>query len=869
MQHALMRTWDCWQAGGAVGPIDLAHYERIGTLSGALSQQADEAFNELTPRGKELAPKIFKRLTEKGGDNREVRRPATLGELVEVTGGSEEEVKAVIEAFRAPGRSFLMPPADRVLEPASLIDISHESLIRGWSRLRAWVDEEAASAEIYDRLAETAQLHEAGKAGIWRDPDLQLALDWRTRNQPTNAWALRYSTNFDRALNFLDQSQAARDAANAAQERERRIRQLLRNAVIAALALGCIVSWIFSSQARNARKKAERAEKMALAGERTARSESLRVRRQSLEKSSFALMAERLVDLTGPEEAAIWQANKANALSWLHRPDEAIQTYEAILEREPEDAQAHFSLGYHYLVLGKVEQSLKHTDEVLRRDPNRWVAHQNRAIALAGLGRYDEAQTALERADETFNHEGTEFLESELTPEIQQATGRTVILTEEDAVHAASRAGRANFKAFAGDDSFEEKLKEARAETHPVETYLTAVNWCWLQMKFRPQDYGALAAQAAWWESAGLKPWAKLAFTQFESRHKEIRDPRYEKLAVWVSSRLQELKDEKLPQERTDADTLVLDAWDHENRNQWDEAQACLDQVIEKNTDNIRFLLMRAAFLARRAWRCDSKRDSAGAGKYYTASRADCDTVLTLDPKAANAYSLRAYANQGLRVPNPEVEADLRKVLEYAPLDADAMWRLSVLISPAHADEALHLLEQALKANIGYYELPFVHERMARLHQAAGRLEEALQSIETAIAIKNDQPGWYKERAEIEAKLGKPEAELKRHLADGYRLVGDIEMKRAKKSDAFAAYWSSLEALVRDREASAAASNDPELAQSMEKISASIERLGSKKRAVEFWRGVSEADRLPALRPSVAAEINRLTEPEQPARPVP
>ena len=77
-----------------------------------------------------------------------------------------------------------MPPAAVPLDEDSLIDISHESLIRNWERLKEWVDEESQSAQIYRRLAETAVLHERGHAGLWRDPDLQLALDWR-ENEPT------------------------------------------------------------------------------------------------------------------------------------------------------------------------------------------------------------------------------------------------------------------------------------------------------------------------------------------------------------------------------------------------------------------------------------------------------------------------------------------------------------------------------------------------------------------------------------------------------------------------------------------------------------------------------------------------------------
>jgi len=48
----------------------------------------------------------------------------------------------VIDAFRKKGRSFLMPPEHVKLTGESLIDISHESLIRQWKRLRQWVDAE-------------------------------------------------------------------------------------------------------------------------------------------------------------------------------------------------------------------------------------------------------------------------------------------------------------------------------------------------------------------------------------------------------------------------------------------------------------------------------------------------------------------------------------------------------------------------------------------------------------------------------------------------------------------------------------------------------------------------------------------------------
>jgi hypothetical protein len=57
----------------------------------------------------------------------------------------------------------------------SMIDISHESLMRIWVRLKNWVDDEAEAVQMYIRLAEAASMYQVGKAGLWRPPDLQLS----------------------------------------------------------------------------------------------------------------------------------------------------------------------------------------------------------------------------------------------------------------------------------------------------------------------------------------------------------------------------------------------------------------------------------------------------------------------------------------------------------------------------------------------------------------------------------------------------------------------------------------------------------------------------------------------------------------------
>ena len=245
LQHALMRTWDHWLGHRNGNPIDIPDYNAIGGMAEALSRHADEAYAELNDGQKAIAEKLFKGLTEKGTDNREIRRPMEVQEICELTGADEAAVIAVIEVFRREGRSFLMPPPTDALTGApvhlnreSLIDISHESLIRNWERLKTWVDEEARSARIYRRLAETAVLHKEGGAGLWRDPDLGVALTWREQSNPNQVWARRYHPEFPLAMNFLDQSVAARDAQIAGEEARRRkeIKRTRLTALIFAVA---------------------------------------------------------------------------------------------------------------------------------------------------------------------------------------------------------------------------------------------------------------------------------------------------------------------------------------------------------------------------------------------------------------------------------------------------------------------------------------------------------------------------------------------------------------------------------------------------------------------------------------------------------
>ena len=115
-----------------------------------------------------------------------------------------------------------MPPAPEPLEPGTIIDISHESLMRVWTRLKDWVEREAESAAQYRRLVQNAMLQAKGCGGVDDRPGALAHAGVATDLAANAAWAERYHAGFEQAIFFLEQSRIARDGALLLEKEEGR-----------------------------------------------------------------------------------------------------------------------------------------------------------------------------------------------------------------------------------------------------------------------------------------------------------------------------------------------------------------------------------------------------------------------------------------------------------------------------------------------------------------------------------------------------------------------------------------------------------------------------------------------------------------------
>jgi tetratricopeptide (TPR) repeat protein len=362
LQHALMRTWDYWSAHRRDSePLGLSDYEAIGTMSDALSLHAEEAFGELSDeRSRRVAEILFKALTERGPDNREIRRPTRLKEICEIAEASEAEVAAIVEVFRREGRSFLMPPADVALGPDTIIDISHESLIRNWQRLKEWVRDEAEGARIYRRLADAAVAYREGESGLLDEVTLRWVLRWRERYRPNRAWGVRYHPEYDAATRYLEESLAAREADAAERERKRR------------------------EELERERHEREQAEAFAAEQERAAR---------SLRRTARLLGVVSLIALAAVAVAIVLES----------RADAARQSAEAARQKLQKSRTALKDIQSY-----EMEQAEQELNEFYRLTANDEEGHENRAWVFYNLGdlnrkleRYDQAVAFFESALQT------------------------------------------------------------------------------------------------------------------------------------------------------------------------------------------------------------------------------------------------------------------------------------------------------------------------------------------------------------------------------------------------------------------------------------------------------------------------------------
>ncbi len=263
-QHVMMRTWKGWKESGVNRPINITDYNSAGTIKKSVSVHADEIYEGLTVREKEICVVMFKAITRKGSDNKGIRHPSDVKTIKSIADCSEIELRQVVQKFSDSSCSFVSFQENTWQYENSTVDIQNECVIQSWDLLKEWIDSEAVSMQIYLRLSEASALYQLGKTGLFKTTDLQSALKWRNQNHPVLSWAVQYNPAFERAMVYLRTSEKAyeeEEENKAKLEKNKKRRTWFTSRILAfAILIAFGLTAYAYIQKLNAEKKAKHAE---------------------------------------------------------------------------------------------------------------------------------------------------------------------------------------------------------------------------------------------------------------------------------------------------------------------------------------------------------------------------------------------------------------------------------------------------------------------------------------------------------------------------------------------------------------------------------------------------------------------------------
>lgn len=207
---------------------------------------------------------------------RAVRRRTTLTEITNIINDDKitvNDVNAVLQIFREQGNTFLQPfvEADKLetqnLQPETVLDITHESLIRNWTVLNDWAQDENENytvwLEIEKQLNRWLNNQESANFLLAQGP-LSYFEEWQSRFNPNKFWLLKYD---DTKIERSEKLKLAGEKINALDKflvQSNKAIKRKRNFLIYAVSAAFVVLGLFTGWALKERGRALTQEKLAI-----------------------------------------------------------------------------------------------------------------------------------------------------------------------------------------------------------------------------------------------------------------------------------------------------------------------------------------------------------------------------------------------------------------------------------------------------------------------------------------------------------------------------------------------------------------------------------------------------------------------------
>ncbi len=229
------------------GALRIEAYEELGGLDGAIASRAEQVYGDLDSDAQGDVRRLFRRLVVPGDGVEDTRRRVLRRDLAGVS-------DSAVEAF-VTSRLLTTDRDPSTREPT--IEVAHEAVIREWTRLRRWLDDDRDFIRQHRRLSEAARERQSSKGGedlLYRGGPLAIVEPWL---------ATRPDELTPEERDFIEASVAGREALVARDRAtNRRLRRLLA-AVAAVAVLAVLAGGLAVVNRQTAQDRAEEAEQAA------------------------------------------------------------------------------------------------------------------------------------------------------------------------------------------------------------------------------------------------------------------------------------------------------------------------------------------------------------------------------------------------------------------------------------------------------------------------------------------------------------------------------------------------------------------------------------------------------------------------------
>ena len=284
-------------------------YDTLGGVQRAIAERADATYEQLSPGQQQAARRLFLSLVRPGEGREDTRAPAPFPD--------DEHEMEVVQRFASPGVRLLVADEDALR--GRFIQVGHEALIRGWSRLRHWIAQNRDTLRARDRVRERMQhWHEQNRpADLLLPPGLAL-------EEGRSLLSRGADVAIDELRHYVE-------ASIAADVSRRRWRRTIAGAVsLTGILLLSVTAWQWR-EAEVARERAEQNERVAERNAREAQGERDLVLAQQLNVAAAKVFEEN------PGETGL-AAMLAMDSQRRHNTPEANALLRDVLSLTPADA---------------------------------------------------------------------------------------------------------------------------------------------------------------------------------------------------------------------------------------------------------------------------------------------------------------------------------------------------------------------------------------------------------------------------------------------------------------------------------------------------------------------------------------------------